>query len=104
MVEALRRNRTSSNSERAIIMSNGTWKRSTTASRRTEREIRYAHVSVSKRADGAILEATRTSIGSGSTATRRERRNAKRKLQEKARIAAYWQAIEDDALLAALGA
>ena len=55
-------------------MSNGTWKKSTTTSRRAERQIRYAHVSVlagvNKDPVTGMLTATRTPIGQGSTATR----------------------------------
>ena len=55
-------------------MSNGTWKKSTTFSRRAERQIRYAHVSVlvsvNKDPVTGMLTATRTPIGQGSTATR----------------------------------
>ena len=56
-------------------MSNGTWKRSTTASRRAERQIRYAHTSVlvgvNKNEETGMLSATRTPKGSGSTARRK---------------------------------
>ena len=57
-------------------MANGTWKRSTAASRRAERKIRYAHVSVKvgmtvSESTGMLIP-SRTPIGSGSTATRKE--------------------------------
>ncbi len=55
-------------------MPNGTWKRTTSASRRAERQIRYAHVSVavgvSKDPVTGMLTATRTPKGQGSTARR----------------------------------
>jgi hypothetical protein len=55
-------------------MANGTWKRSTAASRRAERQIRYAHVSVrvglNTSEESGMLEATRTPKGEGSTAKR----------------------------------
>ena len=55
-------------------MPNSTWKRSTAASRRAERQIRYAHVSVkvgvNVSEETGMLTATRTSRGEGSTATR----------------------------------
>lgn len=49
-------------------MSNGTWKRSTTASRRAERRVRYLHVSVQVTPKGAVIP-QRTPKGKGSTAT-----------------------------------
>ena len=55
-------------------MPNGTWKRTTSASRRAERQIRYAHVSVavgvSKDPRTGMLTGIRTPKGQGSTATR----------------------------------
>lgn len=55
-------------------MANGTWKRSTAASRRAERQIRYAHVSVNVGVNvdevTGMLTATRTPKGKGSTAKR----------------------------------
>jgi hypothetical protein len=55
-------------------MTNGTWKRSTAASRRAERRVRYVHVSVlvgvNKDEATGMLTATRTPKGEGSTATR----------------------------------
>src|SRR5271168_535777 len=55
-------------------MPNGTWKRSTAASRRAERQIRYAHVSVlvgvNKDPETGMLTHTRTPKGEGSTARR----------------------------------
>ena len=55
-------------------MANGTWKRSTAASRRAERKIRYAHtsvlVSVNKDEVTGMLIPTRTPKGEGSTAKR----------------------------------
>jgi len=55
-------------------MANGTWKRSTAASRRAERKIRYAHtsvlVSVNKDPETGMLVPTRTPKGEGSTAKR----------------------------------
>ena len=55
-------------------MANGTWKRSTAASRRAERQVRYAHtsvlISVNKDPVTDMLIATRTPKGQGSTATR----------------------------------
>jgi hypothetical protein len=53
-------------------MANGTWKRSTAASRRAERKIRYAHTSVlvSVTKDAGMLIPTRTPKGEGSTAKR----------------------------------
>ena len=55
-------------------MANGTWKRSTAASRRAERKIRYAHVSVNvgvtvSESTGLLIP-SRTHKGEGSTATR----------------------------------
>ena len=55
-------------------MANGTWKRSTSARRRAERRVRYAHVSaavgVGKDEVTGMLIPTRTPKGQGSTATR----------------------------------
>lgn len=55
-------------------MPNGTWKRSTATSRRLERQVRYAHVSVNvgvnKDEVTGMLVHTRTPRGEGSTATR----------------------------------
>ena len=55
-------------------MPNGTWKRTTSASRRAERQIRYAHVSVavgvSKDPRTGMFTGIRTPKGQGSTATR----------------------------------
>ena len=55
-------------------MANGTWKRTTSATRRADRQIRYAHVSVqvgvSVSESTGMLIPSRTPIGSGSTATR----------------------------------
>jgi hypothetical protein len=55
-------------------MANGTWKRSTAASRRAARTIRYAHtsvlVSVNKDEVTGMLIPTRTPKGEGSTAKR----------------------------------
>ncbi len=55
-------------------MPNGTWKRTTKASRRAARQIRYAHVSVavgvSKDPRTGMLTGIRTPKGQGSTATR----------------------------------
>lgn len=55
-------------------MPNGTWRRSTAASRRAERQIRYAHVSVNVGVniseESGMLTATRTPKGKGSTAKR----------------------------------
>jgi hypothetical protein len=52
-------------------MANGTWKRSTSASRRSERQLRYAHVSVKvgvrKDPETGLMTGVRTPIGSGST-------------------------------------
>ena len=63
-------------------MANGTWKRSTAASRRAERQVRYAHTSVlvgvNKDPVTGMLTATRTPKGEGSTATRKEPRKTKR--------------------------
>ncbi len=50
-------------------MANGTWKRTTKASRRAERQIRYAHVSVAVGED-SVGRVVRTPKGQGSTATR----------------------------------
>ena len=55
-------------------MANGTWKRSTAASRRAQRQVRYAHTSVlvgvNKDPVTGMLTATRTPKGEGSTARR----------------------------------
>ncbi len=55
-------------------MANGTWKRTTSATRRADRQIRYAHVSVqvgvSVSESTGMLIPTRTPKGEGSTATR----------------------------------
>lgn len=63
-------------------MSNGTWKKSTTASRRANRQIRYAHVSVlvgvSTDKVTGLVQFTRTPKGQGSTATRSTPRANKR--------------------------
>lgn len=55
-------------------MPNGTWKRSTAASRRAQRQVRYAHTSVlvgvNKDQVTGMLIPTRTPKGEGSTARR----------------------------------
>ncbi len=71
-------------------MPKGTWKRTTAASRRQERQVRYAHVSVavgvSKDEVTGMLTPTRTPKGEGSTATR-----AKPKLPSKRDAACFNQ-------------
>ena len=61
-------------------MPNGTWKRSTAASRRAERQIRYAHVSVAVGVnvseETGMLTPTRTPKGEGSTARRAKPKQA----------------------------
>jgi hypothetical protein len=57
-------------------MANGTWKRTTTASRRAERKLKYVHTSVlvgvtTDPVTGGLIP-SRTPKGEGSTATRKE--------------------------------
>jgi methylmalonyl-CoA mutase N-terminal domain/subunit len=57
----------------ANSMANGTWKRSTAASRRAERKVRHAHTSVLvgvNKYETGMLIPTRTPKGEGSTAKR----------------------------------
>ena len=64
-------------------MANGTWKRSTTESRRLARRVRYAHVSVlvalNNSPETGMIVPTRTPKGSGSTATRKASKQPSRR-------------------------
>jgi hypothetical protein len=66
-------------------MSNGTWKRTTTAERRKARQVRYAHVSVNvgvnKDPVTSMLTPTRTPKGEGSTATRAKPKSGARRVK-----------------------